>query len=146
MHRTEEGIRGDARRASEEARALGEEVGGIADDLRDLLRGEVALARAEVREQLSLVVRSAIWGGVGIVAAFLTLAFIAVTAMFALDTVLPTWLAALIVTAALAIVAGVCGLVVRARIKQMSVVPKKTIGSLREDVEWARAQLKSSTT
>lgn len=146
MHQTEEGIRADARRASEEARALGEEVGGIADDLRGLLRGEVALARAEVREQLSLVVRSAIWGGVGIVAAFLTLAFIAVTAMFALDTVLPAWLAALIVTAALAIVSGACGLVVRARIKQMSVVPKKTIGSLREDVEWARAQLKSSTT
>lgn len=146
MNQTEEGIRADARRASDEARALGEEVGGIADDLRDLLRGEVELAKAEVREQVSLVVRSAIWGGVGIVAALLTLVFIAVTATFALDTVLPTWLAALIVTVALAVIAGISGLMVRARIKQMSVVPKKTIGSLREDVEWARAQLKSSTT
>jgi len=146
MTHAEDGIRADARRASDEARALGEELGGIADDLRDLLRGEVELARAEAREQVSLVVRSAIWGGVAVVAALLTLVFIAVTAMFALDTVLPAWLAALIVTAALAVIAGVCGLVVRSRLRQVSVVPRKTIGSLREDVEWARAQLKSSTT
>ncbi len=141
-----DGIRGDLRRGADEARGLGEEVGAIAQDLRDLVRSEVELARAEVREQISLGIKSAIWAGVGVVAAGLALVFVALTIMFALDVALPLWLSALIVTAGLIALAAIAGLMVRARIKQITVVPKKTIGSIREDVEWAKAQLKSSTT
>jgi uncharacterized membrane protein YqjE len=138
-------IREDLRSGGAEFRDLRDEAAGIAEDLRDLLQSEVGLAKAEVREQINLVVRSAIWGGIAAVAALLTLGFAGLTGMYALDLVLPLWLSALIVTAVLLTIAAIAGLMVKARIKQLSVVPKRTVHSIREDVAWAKRQLKSST-
>lgn len=138
---TRDGLGEDLR---EETRGLGEEAGQIAQDLRNLLRSEVQLAKAETREQIQLAIRSAIWGAVAALCALLTLVFIALTSMFALWVVLPMWLSALIVTAGLLIIAGLAGLMAYARIKQISLVPKRTVDSLKEDVAWAKAQLKSS--
>lgn len=138
---TRDGLGEDLR---EETRGLGEEAGQIAQDLRNLLRSEVQLAKAETREQIQLAIRSAIWGAVAALCALLTLVFIALTSMFALWVVLPMWLSALIVTAGLFLIAGLAGLMAYARIKQISLVPKRTVDSLKEDVAWAKAQLKSS--
>lgn len=138
-------IRDDLRRGADEVRGLGDDAGKIGAAIRELLRSEIELAKAEVREQFSLAIRSAIWAGVGAATAMLTLVFVFVTLLFALQVWMPTWVAALIVTALLAGLTAAAGLMVRARLRQITVVPKKTIGSLREDVAWARAQLKSST-
>lgn len=143
---TRDSLGDDLRRGRDEARGLGEEAGQIAQDLRDLLRSEVQLAKAETREQINLAIRSAIWGAVAALCALLALVFVALTIMFALWVVLPMWLSALIVTAGLFVIAGLAGLMAYARIKQISVVPKRTVSSLKEDVAWAKAQLKSSTT
>ncbi len=139
------GLKDDVRRGTDEVRGISEELGGIADDLRDLVRTEVELAKAEVREQVSLVVKSAIFAGVALVAAMLTLIWVALTATYALDLAVPLWLAALIVTVALGAVAAISGLMVKSRIKQVSVVPKRTMNSVKEDVTWAKQQLKSNT-
>lgn len=139
------GLKDDVRRGTDEVRGISEELGGIADDLRDLVRTEVELAKAEVREQVSLVVKSAILAGVALVAAMLTLIWVALTATYALDLAMPLWLAALIVTVALGAVAAISGLMVKSRIKQVSVVPKRTMNSVKEDVTWAKQQLKSNT-
>lgn len=139
------GLKDDVRRGTDEVRGISEELGGIADDLRDLVRTEVELAKAEVREQVSLVVKSAIFAGVALVAAMLTLIWVALTATYALDLAMPLWLAALIVTVALGAVAAISGLMVKSRMKQVSVVPKRTMNSVKEDVTWAKQQLKSNT-
>jgi uncharacterized membrane protein YqjE len=146
MTATEESVAAELRRGRDEVRDLAAEVAGIAEDLRGLVRSEVELARAETRQQVNLLVRSAIWGGLAAICATLGVIFLAITAMYALWVVLPLWLSALIVAAGLLLIAGIAGLMVRARIKQVSVIPKRTVKSLREDVAWAKSQLKSSTT
>lgn len=134
------------RRGKDEARSLGDEAAGIAGDIRTLLQSEVALAKAEVHEQISLAVKIAIWGGVALVAGLLMATFAFITLFVALDLVMPQWLAGLVTTAILAVIAAVGALMARARLKAMTVVPKKTIDSVREDVRWAKDQLRSTTT
>ena len=138
-------IRDDLRRAGGEMRGIADEVAGIAADLREMLATEVALATAEVRDQVQLTVRIAIWGGVAAVAALLTLGWVALTATYALHLALPLWLSAAIVTAALGLIAIVAAMVVRARVRQVSIVPQRTVRSVKEDVAWAKQQLKSNT-
>ena len=54
------------------------------------------------------------------------------------------WLAALIVTAVYAVVAGVLALRGRERIQQATPpVPEQTIETVKEDVQWAKTQMPS---
>jgi hypothetical protein len=78
--------------------------------------------------------------------ALLALVFLGLTAMFALNEALAMWLSALIVGAGLLAIAAIAGLAARAYMKKVTVVPKKTMASVREDVSWAKAQAKSRST
>lgn len=142
----QDGVRSDLRGAREEARELGSEVRGISDDMRSLLKSEVELAKAEMREQIMHAVRGAIFGAIAAVGALMALAFLSVAAIYGLDKAMPLWLAALIVGGVWALLAAIGALLMRAQIRHVTVMPKKTVESLREDVSWAKSQLKSSTT
>ena len=131
----------DMERGREEVRAVQEDVASIFNDLRQLASNEMALARAELGEQIGFSRDAAVAAGVAAVAALLTLTFAGLTLMFALDEGMPLWLAALLTTAALAAVAGLAVAMLRARTKQISIVPKKTLESVNEDVQWAKRQL-----
>ena len=143
---TQEGLGEQIRRGSEEARAIGEEFAGIADDFRRLARSEVELAKAEMREQVALGVKVAMWGGIAALMSLVLLFFVFLSVMFALDTAMPLWAAALITTGLILAIAAFAGLMAYQRVKQLTVVPKKTMSSVKEDVQWAKDQLKSSAT
>jgi len=134
------------RRGRDEARALGEEFAGIADDMRRLARMEVELAKAEMREQIQLVTRVAIYGAIAAVLALLMLGFLFLTLRDLFDLWMPTWTASLITTAVALVLAAIVGWVAYRRAKQISVVPQKTMSSVKEDVRWAKDQLRSSAT
>ena len=73
----------------------------------------------------------------------------ALTACFilALDAVVPAWLAALVVAVVYGIIAFVLVKQGQARIKQAGPpVPEQTIETVKEDVEWARTQMRSDRT
>src|SRR6185437_7616226 len=108
------------------------EMAGIAGDLRQLAATEVELAKAELGEQVGLARNIAIAGGIALVAAMLGLVFVFVTIMVALAAVMPWPAAALITTVLLFGIAGVGGLLVYTWFKRLTVVPKKTISSVRE--------------
>jgi hypothetical protein len=129
-----------------ESREVGEELQGIAQDLRALLRSEMELARAEMREDVQAATRVAIWGAVAALAGTIGVVFAALTAMYGLDHVVPLWVAALIVAAALLLVAVVSALLAKSQLGRISVVPQKTVASVKEDVSWAKAQMKSRST
>lgn len=143
---TQEGLGEQIRRGGEEARAIGEEFAGIADDFRRLARSEVELAKAEMREQVALGVKVAMWGGIAALMSLVLLFFVFLSVMFALDTAMPLWAAALITTVLILAIAAFAGLMAYGRVKQLTVVPKKTMSSVKEDVQWAKDQLKSSAT
>jgi hypothetical protein len=60
---------------------------------------------------------------------------------------MPAWLAALIVTVVYGVIAAVLALQGRNKVKQMgSPVPEQTIETVKEDVEWAKTQMRSDRT
>lgn len=119
-----------------EQKGVGELIGEIASDLSELVRQEIALAKAEVKTEAGKAGGAAgMFGGAG-VAGLLVAIFGTLTLMFALDAVMPIGWAALIVT----VLWGVVGFVLytRGRDKLRSVrAPQQTIETLKEDARWA---------
>jgi len=139
---TDEGARG----ARTEAREIREEVRGIAEDLRDLARSEVELAKAALREELRLLIGILAAGAVAAITAVIAIVFLSLGAMFGLDHVVPLWVAALIVAGGLLLIAAIAGLMIRSMVRRLMVAPKRSANSIKEDVSWAKAQLRSNTT
>lgn len=126
-----------------QARSIGELIADVVTTVQEIMRSEVRLARTEVSEETTKAVAASkmlIAGGLlGMFAA----AFALVTVFCALLLALPPWLAALIITVVLGAVAGVTILAGVARWKQFHPKPQKTIETVKENVEWARNQIKS---
>jgi len=121
-------------------RSLGELFADFTNDLSRLFRQEVALARTEVKEEATRAGKASALLVVGGLIAYLALMF----ASFALAWLLDEWmhpaLAFLIVTILHAIVAVVLVSAGRKRLREVSPVPQQTVETLKEDVEWAKAQ------
>ncbi|WP_218566070.1 phage holin family protein [Vallicoccus soli] len=124
-----------------EGRSVGELVGELTSDLSRLMRQEVELAKAEVRQEATKAGKAAgMFGGAG-VAGYFAVLFLSLTIMWAIAELTDlTWLGALVVTLLWAIAGAV--LYSRAK-KQMALVnpkPEQTIETLKEDAEWARTR------
>jgi hypothetical protein len=105
---------------------------------------EADLARAEVIEARQHATRGAAMGtGAGVMGFFAAL-FACLTLMFVLDTFMPLWLAALITTAVVAALAALLGAMARQEFKRFSPVPRRFMKSMKEDIQWAKAQTRSS--
>ena len=132
-------------REQEELRqaSIGELAKGLSQDVTTLVRKEMELARAEMREKA----RSAgpgigMFGGAGVFALAALGAFTAF-AILLLDLVMPAWLAAVIVTAVWAAVAGFLYVRGRERVREAgSPVPEQTVEAVKEDVDMAKEMLK----
>jgi Putative Actinobacterial Holin-X, holin superfamily III len=113
----------------------------IVEDLGMLIRMELRLAQQEI--VAALVARGV---GVGVLAAagviaFLGVIFLGLSAAAALDLVMPAWLSRLVVALGFLGMAGAAALFARGRIKSTPMVPEETKRTIKEDVEWAKAQL-----
>jgi hypothetical protein len=129
-------------RAQAEIRVLGGQVAGITDELRELMRREAVLARTEVRENLGLATRGAAFGGGAAMLSLYMLGFVGLGMMFGLAEVMPLWGAALVTSAVFSAFAALFAGMAKSRFNQFSVKPTHTLRSLREDMQWARAQIK----
>ena len=116
---------------------------GVARDGLELFQQELSLARQETIENVTLAARSTgmIAGG-GVMAAFGG-AYLLQAGVRALSTRMPLWLASLVSGTGLT----VGGILLMRRggrqLKNIAVVPEKTINSLREDKQWLLHQIKS---
>ena len=126
-----------------EARAIGSAVADITEELRALAQAEAQLAQAEVQESIAALTRGAIFGAVAAVLGLIGLVFLFRTVMAGLDAAgLQEWAAALITTVIIFVIAGILGMLAMRKFKEFSVVPKRTMQSLKEDITWAREQIK----
>jgi len=125
---------------SSDARTLGELVGDVTKDLAELMRQEVDLAKSELRsEAKGLSQAGAMFGGAGL--AGLLLAFFAsLAAMWGLGEVMRLGWAALIVAAVWGVVGALLYSLGRNRIKTVSLVPERTVETLKEDVRWTKTR------
>jgi membrane protein len=117
-------------------------VGQVAGDVGALVKKEVQLARQEVTEAIAARVKAvAAFGAVAILALFVV-GFLGAALAAGLAEIMATWIALLIVAGifvALAVLAGVIGVV---RLKRPPLKPERTKETIKEDMEWARAQLR----
>jgi len=121
-------------------RSFGELLGELSSDLSRLVRQEIALAKAETKEELSKAGQGAgMFGGAG-VAGLLTLLFLSLALMFALANVMDVGWAALIVAVLWAVVGGVLFAVGRSRLRQATPPLQQTVETLKEDAQWAKRQ------
>jgi hypothetical protein len=126
---------------------IGELLKQLANESTTLMRQELELAKAEMREKAGKAGPGfGMWGAAGIVG---LLAAGALTAflILALDGVMPNWLAALLVGLVYAAIAGVLYVNGKHRVEEAgSPVPQKTIESVKEDVRWAKHPTTSART
>jgi uncharacterized membrane protein YqjE len=129
----------DADRA--ETEPVSELVQRASQQLTELVRGELRLAQAEMKEKGKRYGKGGgLFGGAGVVG-FLTLQALVATAIAALAVPLPVWAAALIVTAVLGVIAAVMALSGKKQVSQAAPpTPEKTIENVKSDL----AEIKES--
>ncbi|HEX8819946.1 MAG TPA: phage holin family protein [Archangium sp.] len=123
-------------------RAFGSLVGEFFDQGKRLIRAEVALAKTELRQEVTKVKAGSALVGAGGVLLFIGGIAFMLFACAALATVLPWWAATLIVTVAFLAIGGG---ITYAGIKRMKEIhaPNKTIQTLKEDGQWASKTFQS---
>jgi hypothetical protein len=121
--------------------SVGELVKQLADQTSTLVRQEMELAKAELRQKGKLAGMGAgAFGGAGLLGLF-ALGALTAAAILGLATAVDGWLAALIVAAVYGAVAGALALVGRTKVQEASPpIPEQTTESVKEDVEWTRTR------
>jgi uncharacterized membrane protein YqjE len=130
-------------RLKSETEGLGSLVSGVVSDLQELVRGEIALARTEIKEDAQAAGKAVGAMAAGGVLALVGFVFLMLAATYALALVLPLWASALIVAVFLLIVGAVAALWGKKQLDSANLGPDQTIESLKEDSEWAKRQINS---
>jgi hypothetical protein len=121
-----------------EERSIGEIIGNISDDLSQLFRQEVALAKAEIQQEATKASKAAGMLGAAGYAGHLTLVLLSFALVFALGNVMDYGWAALIVGAIWGIVAAVLFVNGRKKLKTVDPVPHRTVDTIKEDAQWLK--------
>jgi uncharacterized membrane protein YqjE len=128
-------------------RSMGELLKQLSQETTQLVHQELELAKAELQQKGKQAGAGAgMFGGAG---ALGLAALGALTACFilALNAIMPAWLAALLVAVVYGIIAYVLVKQGQAKLKAASPpVPEQTIETVKEDVEWAKTQMRSEKT
>ena len=126
-------------------RPIGELLKQLSQETTTLVRQELDLAKAEVAQKGQKAGKGAgMFGGAGIVG-FLALAALTAALIMAIDKATANWVAALIVAAVYAAIAGVLALLGRSKIQEAGPpVPEQAAESVKEDVQWAKTRTQSA--
>ncbi|MEU9236011.1 phage holin family protein [Streptomyces subrutilus] len=118
--------------------SIGDLIGEISQDLSQLVRDEIELAKAEIKQESAKAGKAVgMLGGAGY-AGHVALLFGSLTVVFALANVMNLAWAALIVTALWAVVGAVLYVTGRKRLRTVNLKPEQTVETLKEDARWAR--------
>jgi hypothetical protein len=112
--------------------SVGEMIGQVTQDLSLLMRQELDLAKAEVKQEITKGGKAAgLLGGAGF-ASYMVLLFGSIAAWWGLANVMDQGWAALIVTGVWAVVGAVLFAVGRGRMKQVNPKPELTVETVKE--------------
>ncbi len=118
---------------------------GALNDARDLLRQEIALARFEIREEISRAVSATIALAAGAVVLLVAALFVLTGCArgFARLVHWPIWAGFFVVGGVLLVIGLVAVMIGASRMKQLRAVPPQTAETIKEDVQWLKQQTKS---
>jgi uncharacterized membrane protein YqjE len=121
-------------------KSLGQLFSELTSDLSTLMRKEVELAKVETKEEVARAGKAGGMLGGGAFAGWFALLFLSFALAWLLDEWMHTALAFLVVGLVYAVVAAVLVLQGRTRLQSVNPVPQQTVETLKEDVQWAKAQ------
>lgn len=114
----------------------------IGVDLSTLAKKEVELAKQEVMEGvMARAMAAGAFAAAGVLALFVV-GFLGLAAAEALDGIMRPWASRLVVAVFFLLIAAIAVLFGKQRAKRPSLTPEETKRTVREDVEWAKRQLK----
>jgi uncharacterized membrane protein YqjE len=116
-----------------DAHSLGDILSGLAGDLQDLVRGEIALARTEFEEKLHRLIATLLWVLGGALVGFAGFVVLLQGGAAALALRLPAWAALLIVGALIIVVGAVIARLGLSRVSFGTLTPNRSADSLRKD-------------
>lgn len=117
---------------------LGQLVGELTEDLSRLMRQELELAKAEIRQEAKKAGKAAGMLGAAGFAGYMTAVLLSLALAFGLASFMGLGWATLVV----AVLWGIAGFALfsagRSRLSKVNPKPERTIETLKEDAEWAR--------
>jgi len=123
--------------------SVGQLLGRVAQDLSTLMRQELDLAKAEVKEEVTKTAKGAgMLGGAGF-AGYMVVLFASIALWWGLANLMDQGWAALVVTAIWALIAAVLFAVGRARLKQVNPKPERTVETVKEVPETIKGAVRS---
>jgi uncharacterized membrane protein YqjE len=122
------------------ARGTGPLLRSIATDISTLVTKQIELAKQELGEMVSTRAQAIGVFAAAAVLALFVVGFLGLTGAEAL--VMPRWAAMLTVAGVFGILAAIAVVVARGRMRSAAAKPELTQRSLKEDVQWAKQQLK----
>jgi hypothetical protein len=118
--------------------SLGDLVSDLTGDLSKLMRQELELAKAKIRQEATKAGKATGMLAAAGFAGYLTTVLLSLALVFALGAVMPLGWAALIVAALWGIAGAVLYTSGRARLRTVNPKPERTVQTLKEDAEWAK--------
>lgn len=112
--------------------SVGELVGNVAQDLSTLMRQELELAKAEVKQEVTKTAKGAGMLGAAGFAGYMVLLFASIAAWWGLANLMDQGWAALVVTGIWAIIGAVLFVVGRGQLKQVNPKPERTVETVKE--------------
>jgi len=129
--------------AANASAGIGDLVAGIIRDLQDIVRGEIRLAKAELKADATAAARGAGFLVGGAVVGLVGFLILMLAVAYLIAVWLPLWAATGIVALALLALAPGLAVLGKRRLSSASLTPEQTIESLREDEAWASRQISS---
>jgi hypothetical protein len=118
--------------------SVGQLIGNISDDLTQLFRQEVELAKAEVKQEAAKAGKAAgMLGGAGF-AGYLAVVLLSFALVFGLANVIDAGWAALIVAAIWGVIGAVLYLNGRKKLNDVDPMPHRTVDTIKEDAQWLK--------
>lgn len=128
--------------AGQNGRSVPEVLQDIVGNIQEIIRSEFSLAKIEIKQEAAQAKGPVMMWLIGGTLGLYALGVLLITAVFGMATVMPIWIAALIVGAVLSVVSITLLSTAANRLKQVHKVPERTIESLKENVQWAKEQIK----
>ena len=113
-------------------RSVGELIGEVTSDLSTLMRQEMALAKAEMKEEAAKTGKAAgMFGGAGL-AGYMVALFVSIAAWWGLANLMDEAWAALIVAVVWAVIGAVLFVSGRKKMREVNPKPERTVSTLKE--------------
>jgi len=123
--------------------SLGTLVTGIVEDLQKIVRGELTLAKVELKEEAAGIGRGVGMLVAGAIVGLVAFIFLMLGLTYLINRSLTMWQSAAIVGAGLLLIAVILLMIGRSKLSSANLTPTQTIDSLKEDQAWASQQIKS---